>query len=286
MTWRKNWSTGLTSQFDVDGSGPQADFVYKRDPLMEVIGTFRIGVIDVMYMDDLKKFGDKKIKATTCSSPSTIPNRSLLWVVSWISVLESFMDAHGIGIGGPILLWPSCAPKALGVSSRMATGFFVGSLNHLEDYIPCLVWRLNGNMATWKWCCKSMLPSLCVREIQLEREPPFTSTFMEENEHGFVSKPKNKSDRHLCLSNKIHHDIVVLQYAMATAGTMDPLPWTRSQTTGGEVGEKCLAMCFCVGWCSLGAVLVAVGTEFLVMINGYRTLFSRLKSCNYFGEKT
>ena len=125
-----------------------------------------------------------------------------------------------------------------------------------------------------------------VREIQLEREPPFTSTFMEENEHGFVSKPKNKSDRHLCLSNKIHHDIVVLQYAMATAGTMDPLPWTRSQTTGGEVGEKCLAMCFCVGWCSLGAVLVAVGTEFLVMINGYRTLFSRLKSCNYFGEKT
>lgn len=66
--------------------------------------------------------------------------------------------------------------------------------------------------------------------------------------------------------------LVVLQYAMVTGGTagtggtMEPLPWTRSQTTGGEVGEKCLAMCFCVGWCSLGAVLVAVGTEFLVKI--------------------
>ena len=151
-----------------------------------------------------------------------------------------------------------------------------------------------------------MLPSLCVREIELEIDPAFPSTFMEENEYVFFSKAITTSDRNVCFSNKIHHDtqtfpsmtsshrpnftlLVVLQYAMVTGGTggtMDPLPWTRSQTTGGEVGEKCLAMCFCVGCCSLGAVLVAVGTEFLVKINGYRTLLSRLKSCNYFGEKT
>lgn len=37
---------------------------------MQVIGKFRIGVIDVMYMDDLKNLRDKKIKATTCSSPN------------------------------------------------------------------------------------------------------------------------------------------------------------------------------------------------------------------------
>lgn len=47
--------------------GQQADCVDKRDPLMQVMGKFRI---DAMYMDDLKNLGDKKIKATTCSSPN------------------------------------------------------------------------------------------------------------------------------------------------------------------------------------------------------------------------
>lgn len=35
-----------------------------------------------------------------------------------------------------------------------------------------------------------MLPSLCVREIELERDPAFPSTFMEEHEHVFFS-PKH-----------------------------------------------------------------------------------------------